>query len=177
MRVLAENSSTEAKELVKTEFNGLRQAVHLLLHAPVMLCVNQLWDVKTVPLGLMNGARGTVKAIVYRDGESPSQGHQPKYVVVAFDDYIGPPFFEAEERRTWVPVPPVNVTETSNQHAWRRQIPLQLCWAVTLLKAQGLTVREGVVVNLRSDGSVNWAASLGAPFVGWTRVECFERFA
>ena len=177
VRVVAENSSNTAKEMAKDSFNGLRPVVHLLLDAPVMLIVNLLWGVRTVPLGLMNGARGRVKAIVYREGESPSQGHQPRYVVVAFDDYVGPPFFKGEERRSWVPVPPVKISVRGREEPWRRQVPLVLCWAVTLLKAQGLTVPEGVVVDLRSDGSKNWAGTLGVPFVGWTRAKHFHMWA
>ena len=30
-----------------------------------MLTVNKLWDVSTVPFGLMNGARGVIVAILY----------------------------------------------------------------------------------------------------------------
>ena len=63
-------------------------------------------------------------------------------------------------------MPPVKVNGRGREGLWRRQVPLLLCWAVTLLKAQGLTVPEGVVVDLRSDGSKNWAGTLGVPFVG-----------
>jgi hypothetical protein len=31
----------------------------------VTLCLNKIWDVPTVQLGLMNGARGTIVAILY----------------------------------------------------------------------------------------------------------------
>ena len=109
VRVVAEHSCDGVKEAPKDTFGGLRVVTHLLLDAPVMLIVNLLWNVRTVPQGLMNGARGKVKAIVYREGGSPSGGHQPQYVVVAFDEYVGPPFFERKERRTWVPVRPVKV--------------------------------------------------------------------
>ena len=35
-----------------------------------MLTLNRIWDVSTVPLGLMNGARGVVVAILYAPGPS-----------------------------------------------------------------------------------------------------------
>ncbi len=130
-----------------------------------------------MPLGLMNGARGTVKAMVFREGESPAGGHQPAYVVVDFPDYRGEPFFPEAGRETWVPVPPAQEKIHGKEHIWRRQLPLTLCWAVTLLKAQGLTVTDGVLVDLSSDGTRNWAAVLGVPFVGWTRTETFDKWA
>ncbi len=177
VRVEAEHSCTRAQEMKAEDFNNLRPVVHLVLDAPVMLTSNWLWGVQTVPLGLMKGARGGVKAIVFREGESPANGDQPAYVVVDFPDYRGQPLFEGAGKETWVPVPPVRHAVEGKECIWRKQLPLRLCWAVTLLKAQGLTVKEGVVVDLSSDGSQNWAAILGVPFVGWTRTESFDKWA
>ena len=47
------------------DFRNMRQALHLCVGARVMLIQNKLWDVTTVPFGLMNGARGVVVAILY----------------------------------------------------------------------------------------------------------------
>jgi hypothetical protein len=40
--------------------------------------------------GLYNGAIGTVEQICYSEGESPNEGHLPKYIVVNFPQYKGP---------------------------------------------------------------------------------------
>ena len=157
IRVEAEHSSASAAEQAAERFRGMRSTVHLMLEAPVMLILNRIWDRQTVPLGLMNGARGTVKAIVYREGERPCAEHQPEYVVVAFPDYRGAPFFPGTGREQWVPVPPVKQGLEGRESVWRRQVPLRLCWAVTLLKAQGLTVKEGVLV----DFALRWHQELG----------------
>ena len=81
-----------------------------------MLIANRIWDVSLVPLGLMNGARGIVVAIVYvpqgqnrKDGISlagvgfPSGKRHcplPDFVVVHFPGYTGPALFLGLPR-TW----------------------------------------------------------------------------
>ena len=48
----------------------MRKALHLCVGARVMLGVNKIWGVSTVPFGLMNGARGVVAAILYAAREA-----------------------------------------------------------------------------------------------------------
>ena len=47
------------------DFRNVRKALHIRVGAKVTLCMNKIWDVPTVQLGLMNGARGTIVAILY----------------------------------------------------------------------------------------------------------------
>ena len=47
------------------DFTQVRKALHLCVWARVMLTQNKLWDVSTLPFGLMNGARGVVAAVLY----------------------------------------------------------------------------------------------------------------
>ena len=55
----------------------MRKALHLCVGARVMLTQNRLWDVPTVPLGLMNGARGIVVAILYAaPGSARADGNE-----------------------------------------------------------------------------------------------------
>ena len=53
------------------DFKHVRQALHLCVGARVMLTQNRLWNVPTVPSGLMNGARGVVVASIYA---APGEG-------------------------------------------------------------------------------------------------------
>ena len=116
------------------EFRNVHKASHLCVGARVMLTQNQLWGVGTVPLSLMNGARGVVVAILYAapgaqrvDGSalagtgfpSARPGSYPRgleacplpdFVVVHFPDYTGPPCFD-NLPKTWVPVPCAEVTQ------------------------------------------------------------------
>eukprot|EP00662_Eupelagonemidae_sp_cell21_P057762 gene57762-biopygen59097 len=58
IRVDAEHNESEASKRPADEFRQLRTRVHLVEGAPVMLTVNIIWEMRTVRLGLMNGARG-----------------------------------------------------------------------------------------------------------------------
>lgn len=42
--------------------------------------------------GLYTGACGIVREIVFEEGQNPNKGDLPKYVVVHFPQYIGPPW-------------------------------------------------------------------------------------
>ena len=42
--------------------------------------------------GLHNGACGTVDEIVFDKGKNPNRGDHPRYVVVDFPQYMGPPW-------------------------------------------------------------------------------------
>ena len=59
------HSDPRAARVPSTSYKNLAQGTHLCLGAPVLLTVNFIWNVNTVPLGLMNGARGTVIAVLY----------------------------------------------------------------------------------------------------------------
>ena len=107
---------------------------YLCVEARVFLVLNSLWGVSTVSLGLMNGARGVVVAILYAapnirraDGNelagtgypfcraAPGSASQvpprrldqcplPNFVVVHFPDYVGEHIFPSLPI-TWVSVP------------------------------------------------------------------------
>ena len=50
---------------------GVRTAIHVCVGARVMITQNRIWVAPTVPLGLMNGARGVIVAILC---DAPSAG-------------------------------------------------------------------------------------------------------
>ena len=55
----------------------------------------------------------------------------------------------------------------------RRQFPVVVSFALTINKAQGLTIKEGVVIHLVGGARFRPAAKHGLPFVAWTRSESF----
>ena len=60
----------------------------------------------------------------------------------------------------------------------RRQFPLVAGFALTVNKAQGLTIKEGVVIHLNASGKrFRPASKHGLPFVAWTRSESFDMTA
>ena len=107
----------------------------------MILISNNIWGVNTVPLGLMNGARGVVVAIIYAsegrdrvDGQSlattgwpsserislPRGLHKcpmPDYVVIHFPMYKGDALFSNGLPKTWVPIPCVDVRGSTQKNS------------------------------------------------------------
>ena len=95
--------------------------------------------------GLANGTRGKVVGIVYGSG---GLGTFPEAIVVDFPDYDGElhgKFYDDEP--TWVPILPMTSVKEGTR-LMRTQFPLAAAFALTVNKAQGLTLKEGVVINL-----------------------------
>ena len=172
----------------------MRHALHLCVGARVILTTNKLWDVSTVPFGLMNGARGVIVAILYTapgsasartdgcelagtgypsapPGSFPRGLYQcplPDIVVVHFPDYKGPACFP-NLPRTWVPIPATEVRHKSLKSLTRVGIPLRLAWALTFHKSQGITAPEGCIVSFEGVRGAHTVSKLGLAFVAWTR--------
>ena len=119
VKICSRHSHARAAGQTADKYRQLRRTLYVCLDAPVMLTQNKLWGVPVVPLGLMNGARGRVVAIVYSpahqrrlDGrglsEGPPGGHDfrplPAFIVAHFPGYLGAAIFPGLPR-TWVPVP------------------------------------------------------------------------
>ena len=107
--------------------------------------------------GLVNGGMGTVQAICYQSGGPPSL---PVTVMVRFDEYWGPTLHDGSvpivpQRHTWM--------QGGSACSWL-QIPLKLAWAITIHKAQGLTL-DKVVIDI---GKKEFSA--GLTFVARSRV-------
>ncbi|KAI3924838.1 hypothetical protein MKW98_031089 [Papaver atlanticum] len=140
-------SSDDAKEL--------QNILLLSKQARVMLRKNY-----STQFGLVNGSTGTVKDIIYKEGDE-SPGNISIAVLVEFDKYIGP---RAYEESTVVPIIPVttNWISSSGVPYQRFQLPLILCWAITVHKSQGLTLDQAVV-------NIGTTERLGMTFLALSR--------
>ena len=89
--------------------------------------------------------------------------------------YCGPAFYKDEPK--WVPVLPLTARKDKTRMT-RTQFPLVAGYAITVNKAQGLTIKEGVVINLAGGGKrFRPASKHGLPFVVFTRSESFAMTA
>ena len=150
--IKAVHTGPNASKASPEDASGLEPVICLARGARVMLTSN-LWT----DAGLVNGAMGTVQAICYQSGGPPSL---PVAVMVKFDKYRGPTLHDGSvpivpQRRTWI---------QGGSACSRLQIPLKLAWAITIHKAQGLTL-DKVVIDV---GKKEFSA--GLTFVACSRV-------
>lgn len=146
-------------------FGGLRTVVNLVVGCKIILTRNVAYH-----YGLANGTRGRLIGIVYSPGTN--LGSFPEAIIVDVPDYTGPCFYPGEP--TWVPILPMTDYKGSDS---RTQFPLAAGFALTINKSQGLTIKEGVVINLQGTPKYKPAAKHGLPFVAFTRSESFAMTA
>ena len=158
--------SKHARKQPAKAFEGLRDVVHLVRGCKVMLTRNVAYN-----FGLANGTRGTLVGIVY--GPKGFK-EMPEAIVLHVEDYTGPAFYPQEPK--WVPILPMTSVKEGTR-MMRTQFPVVAGFALTVNKAQGLTLKEGVVIHLRGGARFRPAAMHGLPFVAWTRSESFDMTA
>ena len=151
--IKAVHSGPSAAKASSEDAGGLEAIICLACGARVMLTAN-LW----VDMGLVNGAMGTVEAICYRQNEAPP--NLPIAVTVSFDAYRGPTLPDGT-----VPITPLRRTWSAPGGSCSRlQLPLKLAWAITIHKAQSLTL-DKVIIDIDKK-----EFSAGLTFVACSRV-------
>ena len=152
---------------------GLANTLFLCVNSRVMMTSNILQR-----HGIANGTTGIVRDIVYAPGDSaPSL---PQYVWVDFGNtYTGPEYFPNDaSRRGWVPIhsitanwwTPASTTEGYEEHS-REMIPLKCCWAWTIWKAQGMSIKGKVVADLGRSEKEH-----GLTYTAFSRITNFTNF-
>jgi len=157
----AVNQPDYCKKYDADQFKGLRNEIYLCIGAKVVITTN-IWK----KYGIVNGATGTVKDIIYRFGDSKNL---PDIVIIHLDRYSGPQCFEDSSKTNWIPFD----TETAynmRTSSTRRQFPFRLAYAITVHKSQGETLQHGVIDFDKSE------KSLGSSYVQLTRFKKFNQF-
>ncbi|KAM5350152.1 hypothetical protein ACJ41O_006657 [Fusarium nematophilum] len=113
---------------------NLAKQIPICIGARLMLTSN-LWQ----PVGLCNGARGTVYDIGWAPGADPIQD-PPCVIMMEFDKYNGPVFLTTPDGKKIVPVLPVERDFLIGATLCARtQFPLIVCYAITVHKSQSIT--------------------------------------
>lgn len=153
--ILSENHNNAELRRYEEKGCGLEQRLFLSIGCRVVLKRN-LW----VAAGLVNGAQGTVTAIVYDYNKLPPD--PPLYILVEFDHYNGPCIINKS-----FPIITVKSNwQFNNKECFRIQFPLALCYATTIHKAQGRTI-DKVIIDI---GDSDFAC--GLTYVAITRARC-----
>lgn len=145
IQVNATHEGAGADKVKSSEAGKLVKRLPLCIGCRVMLTRN-LW----ANVGLVNGAQGTVYDISWAEGANV-ENDPPQIIMVAFDNYTGPPFLlpgGEELRDGGRPVVPI----LRVQHEFvlragtglRKQFPLLVCYAITVHKSQGITLDKVV---------------------------------
>ena len=135
LKVEAKHSSSAARRATADLAQGLQRYISLARCAKVTLTRNS-WS----EMGLVNGIRREVLDIVWAKGqEAPAL---PDFVVLRLEGYTGPVSSSDPRYQGCVPVPLFETSwsttgNESSQDSRRRQLPLALCWPITMHKSQG----------------------------------------
>ena len=171
--VSAVNEGIGAVKAESSEAGNLSNKFPICVGCRVMLTRN-LWN----EVGLVNGAQGRVFR-VFDIGWAESADPEldvPRVILVAFDNYTGPPFaLESGEAcrdgegKLAVPILQVRQDFTFRNNACSRKLfPLAVSYAITVHKSQGITLSQAVC-----DISEREFAS-GLSYVGVSRVSRLE---
>ena len=113
--------------------------------------------------GLVNGALGNVRDITWAEGTDPEKD-APLALLVAFDKYDGPELYFEEDGK---PVVPIFQSKREffrgTAQCYRTQFAMTIAYAITVHKAQCITVVKAVLNIARKDFVV------GLTYVGVSR--------
>ena len=138
-QIHAQHSSKHARKHPSTAFNGLRSHIDLVRGCKGMITRNIAYL-----YGLANGARGKILGVVYPPNTEAAAF--PEAIVMGVPDYCGPTFYDGEP--AWVPILPCTALKQGTRMI-RTQFPIVAGFALAVIKAQGLAIEEGAVINLR----------------------------
>ena len=139
LKLTADHTGQGAESASTEDAGNLYQSVQLSIGSRVMLLEN-LWTER----GLVNGSFGTVEDIVWPSGTRDARSEPPYAILVRFDTFTG----RGIRPETSPAVPILRSTREflqGTKQCTRSQFPLVLAYAITVHKAQGITVDQAVL--------------------------------
>lgn len=106
----------------------------LCVGAVVMLRINFL-----VELGLMNGAFGIIRYILYRSEQGPKQSDGTEYIICEFPLSTLPVALISGLPKTFIPIP-MSEVRCDDKCCSMKTFALNICKAITIHKSQGMTI-------------------------------------
>ncbi|GFH54205.1 hypothetical protein CTEN210_10681 [Chaetoceros tenuissimus] len=137
---LQKTERSKLDRAVKSHFKvtSLQEAKTVLARGARVSLTQNKWAIK----GLFNGSLGTVVDVRFEKGCSPLLGDLPLFVIVDFDNYIGPPW--DKDNPTYVPIPmhvkKEDRTKGNCKCCQIEFVPLEIAFARTLHKVQGQSI-------------------------------------
>jgi ATP-dependent exoDNAse (exonuclease V) alpha subunit len=162
--IIAKNTPSSARNVDDENFYGLTNDLFLCINSKIVLTTNEWTE-----MGLVNGAPGVIKDIIYPNTMNNLFETHPIAILIEFDKYNGPRIFEDEEKKNWIPI---NSKSAYNKffNSSRNQFPIRLNYATTIHKSQGSTLNRGVIDLGTSE------KTLGLTFVALSRFKNINDF-
>ena len=133
----------------------------LIAKGSAVMLTQNLWP----EAGLTNGAKGIVKHIIYEPDTKPPKS-LPLFVIVSFEQYIGPNYKGLEKCFPIIPDDKSWVEGSKTYH--RTMLPLNMAYAISIHNSQGKSM-ENLIVNIGSNEFAN-----GLTYTALTRVRKFD---
>ena len=111
----------------------------------------------------------------------------PTCVILDFPGYTGPPLFHIDSdeegnkrRRNWVPIFPQTRSHSDKPWLSRTQLPIKLCYVITINKSQGLSISRPTTIDLNPPTPTSKFKPIrirGMCFVAATRITSRDNLA
>ena len=122
----------KAQAIKADDFMGLEASLYLARGARVMITQN-VW----VNKGLVNGATGTLKHLIFKEGDGPP--NLPVAIIVEMDLGYNGPSLEGKPRHVALNQL-TSFNDTVTHHYERTQLPIRIAFAITIHKCQGYLI-------------------------------------
>ena len=162
----AVHNCSKAAKGTDTDAEGLSKVVPIARGSKVVL-IDNLWP----EMGLFNGSQGQVTYILFAENKGPVDG-LPAFIVVTFPEYTGPPFIPGQQGTVPIFTRMAEWTTVDKVRCSRRMFGLLPANALTIHKAEGMTLETPVVIDI---GPKEFAP--GLTYTAVTRVRSLEGLA